>query len=289
MRTILDAQTGEQPSEAGARAIAGAIKILLQTKHLYQSVEIQRISRTTKGRKGVHVMAGVGEATAQRLDDLWIPILQAHEGMSLPGGNFHPPDIEQFCTTCDRISPFHVVLSPGIQIQSRTRKPIRQVLCLAYQCQGCRDRTDPVVFLITRNGLRLTLTGRSQIEVIHVPRFIPQEIRDHYRAARLAFNCNQVLPALFMLRTMIEQHMRRAVGKQFDRGEELADAYNKTVQSGIRMEFPSLRAVYKSVSDALHEAREDADLFVGEIAKVERHLEACDLYRRNADATNRSR
>ena len=132
--------------------------------------------------------------------------------------------------------------------------------------------------MVTRDELRLTLSGRSVIEHIEVPAYIPKNLRRYYSGAVLAYNCNQVLPALFMLRTLIEQHMRSVAGDGHKSGDALCDAYAKTLDDAFKKKFPSLGEAYDKVSDALHAAREDEKLFKEQRDRILPHFDALRLW-----------
>jgi hypothetical protein len=78
--------------------------------------------------------------------------------------------------------------------------------CIPVQCQACR--TNVIVLLVHRKGDKLQLVGRSEFEEVEVPQYIPKAQTQFYSQALIALNSGQVLPALFLLRTLIEQHMR---------------------------------------------------------------------------------
>jgi hypothetical protein len=97
--------------------------------------------------------------------------------------------------------------------------------------------------------------------------------------ALLAFNSDQVLPALFMLRTLIEQFLRSKVAGDFKRGEDLSKAYKDTLPEGFKAQFPTLADSYESLSEALHSANADPDLFRIQLDKIDEHFDARRLYK----------
>ena len=73
-----------------------------------------------------------------------------------------------------------------------------------------------------------------------------------------------------MLRVVIEQfwadlERRRVLIVRDERGQlhadQLADAYNDILPRDFKDRFPSLGKIYKDISDCLHEARADTELF----------------------------
>jgi hypothetical protein len=136
--------------------------------------------------------------------------------------------------------------------------------------------------MVTRDGLKLTLTGRSVIERVEIPRYIPKQHGKHYSGAIVAHECGQTLAGMFLLRTLVEQHMRAATGSTTLRGDDLADEYNKTLPPALRESAPSLKEQYGKLSDALHEARADDALFESTRKQIEGHFEMKSVFERRA-------
>lgn len=148
-----------------------------------------------------------------------------------------------------------------------------QLFYLVYQCQRCE--TKPEVFLVKRDGLDLSVEGRSPIEHIEIPNYVPREERHWFRDAVIAFQTGKVLAALFYLRTFTEQFARRKTNLKEGRktGDEIMAAYADTLPIGLRDSMPSLREWYDKLSEALHGAREDADLFEAARGNIEKHFD----------------
>jgi hypothetical protein len=152
-----------------------------------------------------------------------------------------------------------------------------QVFSIPLICQNCRDSA--VTFVVARARNRLTLVGRFPIERIEVPAHFPKSVRSYYSDARLAFNSGQVLPALFMLRTLIEQFMRSKVGGTFKRGEDLGRAYKATLPDDFKAKFSTLADSYESLSEAIHSANADPELFITQLGKIDEHFDARRLHK----------
>jgi hypothetical protein len=123
------------------------------------------------------------------------------------------------------------------------------------------------------------------MEEIEIPRYSPKQVGKFYRGAVLAFNCGAYLPAIFMLRTTIEQFMRLAIsaGDKKMSGEELTDAYASSLDADFNNRSQSLKPVYATLSDAIHAAKDDnAQLFEAEQRKVLAHFEAKEVFERLA-------
>ena len=150
-----------------------------------------------------------------------------------------------------------------------------QMFVLSYLCQSCKSV--PEVFVIRRQGSRLTLSGRAPIEHVEVPTEIGKEVCQFYRGAMLAHQSGQTLPGLFMLRTVIEQWARR-ITKSTGKADEVLDAYVATLPEDFRERFPVLRDTYSELSADLHSATGSDELFEGARRQIVRHFEARALF-----------
>jgi hypothetical protein len=269
------------PQEAVPAAITVALRILLNEKHLYQHVDVQWESVRAMFKGQMYAQAFENQAF-NLLARKWIPALSMDDESAARSGftRFQLPPLTALCDRCGKVYPFNPYAPPPLPGVSLTitvpDQEANQVFALPYLCQGCK--TTPVTFMVTRAVTRLTLSGRSAIETVDAPQFVRKDLRHFYSGAVLAYNCNQLLPALFMLRTLIEQYMRSMVGEDYKTGDELCEAYNKTLDETFKRKFPSLGDIYGKLSAALHEAREDRELFEAEKARIERHLDARRLW-----------
>lgn len=187
-----------------------------------------------------------------------------------------------FCNKCDGLWPHNRLTDHSFLIPSSfVANEMRQIFLLHFQCQSCRQVH--VSFLVERTGLKLTLCGRSPIEEIGCPKFISNSVRKYYRGAMIAFNSGAILPAIAMLRIMIEQHMRQVIGAGDKRtsGDELIAAYAKKLDPDFTRQHQSLKPVYEVLSDALHSAKDDdPEVFTRELNRVLAHLEAKEVFER---------
>jgi len=274
------------------REINAEIKRLLEEKHLYQSFKIDADT-------GTRIPTGVSTANVLKLKghiDKFVESSWVIQPAQLPGGPplrriIDKPDaphlavdtVKLSCRACERLEPYNLVSTAeiyapmeklGIRI---SRGRAQQMILLSYQCQACKGV--PEVFLISRYGKKATLVGRAPMEEVQVPDVIPKSHRKYFSDAIIAFQSGQVLPALFMLRTFIEQ-FAASIGNvaPADRADEILDRYMASLHDAVRAHFPSLRDVYGRLSAALHAARPDADLFQQSSSEVVRHFEARRLY-----------
>lgn len=112
------------------------------------------------------------------------------------------------------------------------------------------------------------------MEYVDVPKCIPKEERNLFRDAMIAAHGGKILAALFYLRVFIEQFARRVIGETGRRyGVELMEEYGRTLPVAHRDTMPSLREWYEKLSDPIHAAREDDQLFEAAREAIEQHFE----------------
>jgi hypothetical protein len=287
LRSILS--TDQRAAAAKLLKIAGelvneAFEKLLNERHLYQSLNIDR-NRLYKEHNGGRIGRILDQFLTQKFEKQpWLPLQKAQNSEPVNGFTFRFPNVWNFCSQCDARTPFNLNLDQErpftTQFSAPPRKATFQVLCLPLQCQGCKS--DPILFMVTRKGLKLTLTGRSEFEEVKAPEYIPKAQRKYYSQARIAFNSGQILPALFMLRTLIEQFMRSVINDDAIRGDELCKKYNETLPEDFKRRFPSFAEIYGTLSDAIHRAAEDPPLFEEQLDRISRHFEAKSVFDKNS-------
>jgi hypothetical protein len=95
-----------------------------------------------------------------------------------------------------------------------------------------------------------------------------------YGDGLIAQQSGKVLAGLFYLRTFIEQFARRQTelwGRST--GDEIMKAYNETLPQDLSSRMPSLREWYDKLSGALHDAREDNELFEQAVRAINEHFD----------------
>lgn len=274
------------------RAISEALEELLTEKHLYQSVQLafdldllRKASIDPRSDMPHRVAADEQE---QYLKALWMPCWSDRDSRVAESAGytrFTPPRIKIFCEHCDTIYPFISTFpeaSGSVTVISTLGfAKDQQVFLLPYHCQGCTGEGVPVIFMVTRNALKLTLSGRSRMETVPAPKYLPKTTRHFYQKARIAYNSGQTLAALFLLRTFIEQQMRDEVNDPDPRlpGDQLGDRYNALLELEVKSVAPSLKEQYSTLSDAIHRADESAPFEEVE-KRVLAHFEYRDAHKR---------
>ena len=291
--------------------ITATLKTLLEKKHLYQSLVVdtqaarEQFLRAWSHSGDSHRDALLSAMLYQEKNWRWLPDIKRSVWADDVGSvlRFSIPNFRTFCSKCDRIEPhnfsqFADVLGKTVELQPVPSHPgqvIRpsvvsvpsgphtgtngtvNVYALSFVCQGCQGV--PIVFLVRREGLKLTLTGRTPIEQVQVPGQIPKSISKHYSDAVIAHQSGQTLAGLFMLRVTIEQFVRPWRTAPDEWTDRVIDSYMAELPSEFSGVFPSLRDWWGRLSDAIHEAKADAELFDEALAKIDHHFEGRKAYR----------
>jgi hypothetical protein len=283
---------------------AERLKLLLETKHLYQKVSLlpeELLASLSPARVEKQVMAPIviedekdlfeRQAAAFFQGRLSITEKQLFDTTNRPTPCLVVGNVKLFCSTCGGREAFRPIwfsdvtnelvmenAKQGVAGIPQTFK-IRfntntfQLFYLIFQCQRCEGV--PEAFLVKRHDMDLVVEGRSPLEHVELPTFIPREEKKWFRDAVVAFQTGKILAALFYLRTFIEQFARRKTGTQNDKktGDEIMSAYADTIPMNLRDTMPSLAEWYDKLSAALHGAKEDSELFESAREKIEEHFD----------------
>lgn len=281
-----------------SRDAGRALQTLLEEKHIYQHVVIDAKSLIAAWESKVR---GLGatiqdgdtdfEKTRFTLSDTQLDLVD----------RWGPPDgspvltiivsnVKLFCSTCDEREIFSAVwyrdmaneLNKPVAFAAAARKTPPedgfQLLYITLQCQRCLRK--PAGFIVRRDGWKLSLHGRSPMEQVDVPKYIPKEERHLFRDAMIAAHGGKILAALFYLRVFVEQFARRVTGETERRfGADLMEDYGKTLPDPHRGTMPSLREWYEKLSEPIHAAREDEKLFEAAREAIEQHFEIRKVFK----------
>jgi hypothetical protein len=285
--------------ELTQKIVEEAFKKLLSEKHLYQSITLdlaaikknadkqemtpwlpgssrdmpskhQLIEEGKKELKG----SWIPETTSFRLDPDAVLDEQLHAAVK-----FRVPSIMTYCEPCGAAWP-HNPTENIVPIGARQN----QCFVFEYLCQNCQGAL--VRFQIHREGLKLCLTGRDPIEVLPTPKELPKAMSKYFSTAHVAHTAGQTLAGIFLLRTFVEQYWRSLpeVKKVTDKqpkatGDEMGDAYQRTLPDDFKHRFPSLKDIYSRLSEAMHAASDDAAIFEDCGQKIVEHFEARRLFK----------
>lgn len=269
-----------------------ALRLLLEKKHLYQSVTLNRAELKSEA-EGFETADNVplDAAIDLALDSKWY----AHDEISIQRiGRFGEPSIEDVplsiglyvdfiktsCSTCETVMPFNLVSAVDVyrpQSHGFVRScSEQQDFLFFYECQSCKSAPDS--FLVRRRREKRTLCGRAPIEFVEVPRYVPKEMRRYFSGAVVAFQSGQTLAGLFLLRVLIEQFARSTIRKDGKKGALKADEVLQEYAAGLPVDFksrfPSLRETYATLSKAIHAAEDSSTVFNESLASIDRHFDA---------------
>lgn len=290
---------------AAEPVIRKIIKTLFQEKHLYQSIKINVadispaiesiLEREQRKRSLASFSGGHGPTRSLEMlkQDLQteaetflskVPLSPTTSGQENHGVDFTVVTIRAYCGSheCKQVMPHNLHHQVIVDTYCDDRRgKIQQIISVTYLCQNCKK--EYVSFMIRRDGNKITLSGRTPMEQVQMPKFIPSEVSKFYQGAIIAFNSGAILPAIFMLRTTIEQYMRHTIDAGNDRltGEDLADEYSKSLNSDFNRIYQSLKPVYEILSIAVHAANDqEPEIFEEELQKVHNHFEAKEMFER---------
>ncbi len=277
---------------------AAQLKVLLESKHLYQRVsvapdpieaqvlehadspdlkdrverDIQKLRRSRLFPVGGNELRTVPVEGGQEVVDLCLVIR----------------NVRLFCTKCDEKNVFRPIwyrdVSNELMRPSRTHEDTElpgadiqtnQLFFLALQCQHCHYL--PEGFLVRRRNWDLFLEGRSPMEHLELPSYIPKKEARLFRDAMIAWHAGKALAAVFYLRSFIEQFARRQTGMLGERktGEEIMEAYAEGLPADRKSHLPSLKHWYDKLSEPIHTTEDEAAeaLFDSAKQEIEHHFE----------------
>jgi len=270
--------------------VTAAVKSLLESKHLYQSLKLECADLVEEFAQRIapQVAYAAKSSFAQLVSANWVPTDSAGgrpvavRDTSQPAIRFTTPGVKLFCQTCDRVEAFNTVSSEDFLRREPTQRYVLsgqtvQLFVFSFLCQSCK--VVPEVFLVRRQGLKLTNSGRSPIERVDVPPIIPKSVRLFCSGAVVAHQSGQTLAGVFLLRTVVEQWARSQVAAPSAHADEALGAYMGTLPDDFKSRFPSLRVLYADLSADIHSATGSAELFASALSQIVEHFEARRLFK----------
>jgi len=213
-----DCKKAERFKALFAVSVAQAIRNLLQSKHLYQSLRLDSADLLKRLEAGIDnpQRSATLILCRQFLSQAWSIRTEKTPAVSPQMSTVVDVDVSHaklYCETCARLEPFNVERFDSLLYQPPDwqEQGALQVLALSLRCQSCKGT--PEVFLLRREDDKVQLSGRAPMEFVPVPDLIPRSVRTHYSNAIIAFQSRQTLSALFQLRTLIEQWLQPASTK----------------------------------------------------------------------------
>lgn len=272
------------------------LKELLETKHLYQSITTSFNDNALKA-----AVSGVGGFQTQLVQTdvsrlYGSPWHCSQLSDESKGAIYSPapyirrlafrvPHVKIFCHDCDRVEVFNYVLGQEA-FEARTvvsgaspaeSQTTTQVFVLSFLCQSCKGI--PEVFLVRREGNRLSLSGRSPIEHVDTPRVIPKPVAHFFSGAIVAHQSGQTLAGVFLIRVLIEQWVQVQAKTKGLKADQALDKYMDGLPKDFKERFPSFRTLYEKLSADIHSAAGSSQLFEEARQQVVEHFEARRLYK----------
>jgi hypothetical protein len=279
------------------------LKLLLETKHLYQRVSIDPTERIA-ALCADFVYTDQPSRVSKYLAELATTTLALGSGkaVTIPGDGSIGQEIsspaigfvnvKMFCSACKSREAFAPTWMRDIDHETgntgrwgtapkripKQGEPVQQHFCVAYLCQHCSS--EMVIVIVARGGWYLSLEGRSPMEGVSAPKYIPKKERALFAEAMVARNVGKPLAAIFFLRVVIEQFARRQAGfiDVMMTGDQIMDAYAGTLPLQYREVMPSLKVWYSNLSRAIHAAHADEELLGEAMDEIERHFKVRDAF-----------
>jgi hypothetical protein len=293
-----------------AEFTAGQLRLLLETKHLYQKVSLQpdellaELAPPAPTKSALGRIEDENETFRGLASSFLNERLTVSETLVLdnkqPVRSLVVINVKLFCAKCGCKEAFRPIWVEDVTNQIRllhyqqkvaVSRPVStlsfwasfQHIVLVFQCQRCEGK--PVAFLLKRDGMDLYLEGRSPIEHVEIHPALPKKEGKWFRDAVVAHQSGKTLAGFFYLRTFIEQFARRLTGTLNDKksGDEIMSAYSDGLPQRVRDAAPSLKEWYEKLSEAVHGAKEDAALFALAKETIEEHFEFRRLYKLDPD------
>jgi hypothetical protein len=284
-------------------AIADALSMLLARKGIYQKIDVllDRLSSHLDSIKSTSLQTLSAEFSKRP----WVPVSQdvikenharaeffcgvGDSPLSASSDQlklaFYLPSIKLHCTDCRDEHTFSSVTAMWwdgfANCYPRYGAKTEQIFNLTYNCVRCKN--NPVSFLVKREGLRLTLCGRSERLSIEVPSVIPKSLRDVIRDAKSAAAENDIPAGFYHLRTFVEHYMKSCLGIPIIErisGEDLGMKYNASLDARMSSALPSMPLLYERTSKYMHERSGTGEEFNTLIESIEGHLSAKELFLR---------
>jgi len=289
----------EELIRAISREAGKKLKMLLEERHIYQHVTIDAKTLIANWAAQARAASSGVLTDEKEFDDAQFIVGTTQALLAERGGNPSGTPVlsliienpKLFCSKCGSSEVFRPVwfhdLTNELRREQRfgsTSIPTMnvpanfQLITILLQCQRCMGKAEAM--LVRREQWKLSLHGRSPMEQVDVPKFVPKEEAHLYRDALIAAHGGKTLAALFYLRVFIEQFARRVTGQTERRyGFELMDEYGKTIPEAHRGTMPSLRGWYDKLSEPIHAAKEDEKLFEAAKEAISQHFEIRKVFK----------
>jgi hypothetical protein len=190
-----------------------------------------------------------------------------------------PETLECYCNGCNKLSAHNLAFVSELPTQpgnNQNRSVARkQVWVTVFVCQLCKQNSTS--FLISKKVaqqksgqndqsfiIKLQIAGRSPVENIDIPVYIPKDEKRQilFRDSCIAFNSNQTLAAISLLRIFLEQFIRGQISDiNTENVSDLINEYYKILDLDFKAKAPSLSKIYGHLSESIHTANKDENVY----------------------------
>lgn len=268
--------------------VCEGIKTLLEGRHLYQNVKFGEAKCRDELKKYLS-----NPETSSRIEEeikkfKYSPLdfgfqIESANNCHIRHKAYPPQTVDTDCEFCGCVTshnPDCYYMIGG----EKTDNGYDETIALCMQCQKCKRGN--LTVMIRRKGFNLQLVGRNQIDH-YKPQFnlayLPKctMILDLFAQAVMAERTGSHLAAICLLRVALEQFMRAAISKDFEKidGSKLYEKFAKH----LHKDFPrscvcSLSDVYGRLSERMHNpSLISNDDFAQEFQKVEKYMQFLNL------------
>lgn len=284
-------------------AIGSALILLLTEKGLYQRCDIN----TAPLEKHLSLIDSKEKLAikAEFSKRPWVPVSQNQSSenrrraeffcgvsdspLSAPSDElklaFPLPAIKHYCSTCKDDHTYSSITTMWwdgfTNVYPRYGERTGQIFLLTYLCGVCQS--NPLTFLVKREGYKLVLCGRSERLKVSVSKQIPRDLRSIIEDAIGAANENDVSAGFYHLRTFCEHYMKKCLSVDVSEritGEELGEKYKASLDKRMAAGLPSMTFIYERTSKYMHERSGSYDDFLKILSEIEGHLSAKELFQK---------
>ncbi|MAO65425.1 MAG: hypothetical protein CL666_10535 [Balneola sp.] len=273
--------------------IESCFKKLLEKKHLYQNVKVidDNFLKSIKAKCDLFSANIKYEEALKIIEEFKLMSWEALDPSSVKSQRLGYDDVGRFsfklnsikstCGNCAESGPMNLLRTDdalkGVRRFIDKKVPeFKSVFTFTFHCQSCRNGLE--VFQAQRDKDKITLTGRSPMEIVNIPNFIPNDFNNYFTGAIIAYNSGQVLPALFMLRVFIEQYCRSDIDENLDKADSVIQKYAEGLPVDFKSQYPSLYSIYGDLSSAIHSANESEKIFLNCKERIEVHFDGKRIY-----------
>lgn len=273
------------------KKLTQTVRTLLECKHLYQSIEfdfkeewdefIEKMKVSEPKSDPSYFFAEISNYLKGDWETQQPNYSEIQYSMK-PKLKLFVPTAKLYCSNCEGIEAYNLFSCYDVTKYSRdepftVKDKTIQVFQISMLCQSCK--LVPEVFLVRREGIKLTLSGRAPIETVVTPSVIPKQVSKYFRSAIVAHQSGERLAGIFYLRTFIEQWVKISINNIEIEASDAIDQYMTTLPLDFKSRFPSIKEMYSKLSIDIHTANTETILFDQIKDQLTEHFEARKIFK----------